>query len=423
MTMLVGNRAGESWVGLALAAIVVLVGAAGCHDGCGRRWWQNSGPECELGTVCVDGQCVFSDRGCPELAESVCVGNAMHFCFGTTVSGEGTECTGGQQCVEVQGQIRRAMCVVDQEPCETSHCDGNVGRSCISGFATWEITCGEGERCALSYGEPRCAAEECPDRLESAGCRDDVVVDCPTNEVTSRFTCPEGTACQQTVGDAWCAPSEGVEPPRFVAVPAGRVVDAELEAGDAAAIVDVAAFEMLETEVTRGQYQACVDAEICSLNGCYEDYELLQGDGRLPVRCVGDGAERYCSWLNARLPMLSEWRHALGNGGELGPYPWGDGLPSDCALAVLYGVDTRAETRCEFDVPQPPCGHAADVTMQGVCDLAGNVAELVRDVRFPLELRVVGASFDVAATEFEQAMRAQGVEQQRGKDVGFRCVR
>ena len=374
--------------------------ATACDDEC-----TPAGRECDPGSMCADRRCVLKDVSCPEFTDSVCVGDSVHHCLGSMVAEEGAACFDGQRCVDVEGEPRQGRCVVDEEPCEVSGCQGNVGRECVAGFATRQVVCGEGERCALSYVYPECAAAECPEHLEFLGCWDGAVVDCATGEVENLVRCPANTTCERSTNDAWCLPDAGIREHEWVAIPGGEVPP----------------FEILATEVTRGQYQACIDAEICDWGGCLN---LLQVDGRLPARCVGDYAERYCSWLNARLPTLAEWRYALGNAGALGPYPWGDGTPKDCSTAVVYGSDTRPETRCDFDAPQVPCSHSADITAQGVCDLVGNLRELVL-VTEPgtLNQASIGASFAVSETEFERAMQTPIVGYDLGTDVGFRCVR
>ncbi len=79
-------------------------------------------------------------------------------------------------------------------------------------------------------------------------------------------------------------------------------------------------------------------------------------------------ASAYAAWAGARLPRFDERTHAV-RGGARRPYPWGE----------PFGVG-NANTREE--VLGRPCAvglYGADATPEGVCDLAGNVAEWAED--------------------------------------------
>jgi formylglycine-generating enzyme required for sulfatase activity len=169
-------------------------------------------------------------------------------------------------------------------------------------------------------------------------------------------------------------------------------------------------------------------------------------DPRLPVRDVDWNEARACArWLGKRLPTESEWEYAARRGRpERDFYPWGEGWkawdPSRCAC---FDAATRR--------PGPPQlfvggSFKEDVSVDGIFDLCGNVAEwtssrftaypgfaapLVKDrlgsrvatPSFGSELRAVrgGSSFGNAVSN--NLLHRTGVETTtRVEGVGFRCA-
>jgi len=144
-------------------------------------------------------------------------------------------------------------------------------------------------------------------------------------------------------------------------------------------------FEVLKTEVTAAQYEACVAAGVC--------WESLDADPRLsnlgkpqrsnhPVNFVDwYQATTFCAWLGGRLPTEAEWEYAARSRGKDIDYPWGN-EPPDCSRAALddgSGVncgDWRGGT-------SPVCSRPAGNSAQGVCDLIGNVHEWTADWFYP----------------------------------------
>lgn len=190
------------------------------------------------------------------------------------------------------------------------------------------------------------------------------------------------------------------------------------------------AFEMYRSEVTVAQYMACVDAEKCS----EPDQRLsVQGEGcdwskdRLsyPVNCVTwEQACAFCEYAEARLPAQEEWDYAARSAGKNYQFPWGDASPT-CDRVVMPGCKRRGIA--------PVCSSGKGNTEQGLCDMAGNVAEWAQDSftnhdwfkMKDIEYRVVrGGSWMSAAVELRTNAPRIGFEGGTAKyDRGFRCVR
>lgn len=151
--------------------------------------------------------------------------------------------------------------------------------------------------------------------------------------------------------------------------------------------VAVKAFQMAKTEVTFGQYKACVAAGECSpahsADGACRNYDgfswrpvrlpsyFLEDDQ--PAVCVDwEQARAFSRWVGGRLPTEAEWEYAARGAGGDRRFPWGDeDATCDRAVADSNGCEKGAT----WPVGSLPRGNTA----QGLCDMAGNVWEWVED--------------------------------------------
>ncbi|MFN3197358.1 MAG: formylglycine-generating enzyme family protein [Bradymonadia bacterium] len=153
--------------------------------------------------------------------------------------------------------------------------------------------------------------------------------------------------------------------------------------------INVEPFEMSRTEVTVEQYAACVEANAC--DPPIADGELFnwgtEGREQHPINGVTwSQAVDFAEWVGGRLPSEVEWEYvAKGQGIPFDPlYPWGIAEPT-CELAHI-GTSFLTEDGifveqpgCNTGITAPVCSLPDGNTLQGVCDMAGNVEEWIAD--------------------------------------------
>ncbi|MEZ4302080.1 MAG: SUMF1/EgtB/PvdO family nonheme iron enzyme [Polyangiaceae bacterium] len=178
--------------------------------------------------------------------------------------------------------------------------------------------------------------------------------------------------------------------------------------------VVLSTFCLDRTEVTVGDYQACVDAGKCeraldhvswpkmteALKAKYSPYCNADKPDRAthPINCVAwPMADNFCRQNGFRLPTEAEWEYAA-RGSSQKKYPWGDDPPSarflnacgtECADHWKKTANETRKTMFEEDdgfVSTAPVGSfKAGAAAHGVLDLAGNVWEWTADWYAPYE--------------------------------------
>ncbi|MBN2498083.1 MAG: SUMF1/EgtB/PvdO family nonheme iron enzyme [Deltaproteobacteria bacterium] len=180
----------------------------------------------------------------------------------------------------------------------------------------------------------------------------------------------------------------------------------------------------------------CFDAEApgSHLHLHAGEWEVDEGCEDLPALGLSyQGAELYCRFRDWRsMPTEAQFEYAASAQGTEA-YPWGEQAP-DCSRAVFAD--------CEPAAPVATCSLEPGVSLDGVCDLAGNAAEWVRDFyaadyytsceaecRYPrgpadpTGQRVLrGGSFESPPSELRAASRVPVEADALPAGAGVRCV-
>ena len=144
-------------------------------------------------------------------------------------------------------------------------------------------------------------------------------------------------------------------------------------------------------------------------------------------------AVAFCAWRGARLPTEAEWERAARGPEDDRRFPWGsDGVT--CERAVFTTGASPCELRPASVASRSPEGDS----VEGVADLAGNVAEWVsdrygsydesaqEDPRGPSNGRsrvVRGGSFRERGASLRTTSRWGVTPDRRSDALGFRCAR
>ncbi len=216
--------------------------------------------------------------------------------------------------------------------------------------------------------------------------------------------------------------------------------------------VKLSAFKLAETEVTVGQYLACVQQGGCPAPEWSEkgsDYNISTGkndlyknmgealtDPQHPIVGISwDNALAYTQWLNQvqkptkpfRLPTEAEWEYAARGGDNQQAYPWGNSIGKNKANCSDCGD--------EFEYTAPVGSFPANGF--GLKDMQGNVWEWVADWYGDYSVqpasnpkgasegtnRVLrGGSWSITPRFVRSAGRNLNAPDYRGNDLGFRVA-
>jgi formylglycine-generating enzyme required for sulfatase activity len=342
----------------------------------------------------------LSCAGCDNIPNSGLVNDACGVC-----DGDGLSCAGCDN-IPNSGLVNDACGVCDGDNSSCVGCD-NIPNSGLVNDACG-VCDGDGLSCAGCDNIPNSglvndACGVCDgDGLSCAGC-DNI----PNSGLVD-------DACGVCDGDgSSCTPTT---PPGMALIPAGDFWMGTGASGSAMGhLVTLDAFYMDITEVTAGDYKACVEGGGCTYTGNtmsgWRTYENGKDDH--PINYVNwQDAVDYCTWTGKSLPTEAQWEKAARGGCDLWTpscsstsysdqascevaghnwtncavqtpiYPWGD-TTATCTHAVLddgvttgSGSDTRGcGENSTWAVASKPDGNSP----YGLYDMAGNVQEWTAD--------------------------------------------
>ena len=130
-------------------------------------------------------------------------------------------------------------------------------------------------------------------------------------------------------------------------------------------------------------------------------------------------AEEYCRWVGKRLPDVEEWEFAARSRGD-------DAQWLDDDKRCELGKPVEQCPRKTQKEAAAPCTVDSPKTTQGLCDMFGNVAELVVTTPRSQWTAAAGASYTALGVpwglgDLDAAAVRYGERQQ--PDLGFRCAR
>jgi formylglycine-generating enzyme required for sulfatase activity len=218
-------------------------------------------------------------------------------------------------------------------------------------------------------------------------------------------------------------------PPRAdrVTIPAGPFTQGSTHGDEderPARKVTLKAFAIDRTEVTRGDYAACVSAQRCKLApAAATAAPASDDDPKLPVTGVDwSDAQAYCRFAGGRLPTESEWEKAA-RGSDGREFPWGE--DADCARANWGSFEGEGPCAGKNPGRPVPVGrYPTGASPFGVLDLGGNVWEWVADKydEDPKRRVVRGGSCCSYFVAPRAANRNAWAPEHRDLDLGFRCA-
>ncbi len=380
---------------------------------------------CKSGAIksCEDGQVCTADS-CDAVS-----GNCVYASLpkdGTPCDADTSVCTQNDACSDGKCLAGTGVDCDDKNPCTNDSCDAMAGcahgansQPCDDGNA-----CTTGDACSAGVCKgtaPVCGNGVCDCGESNASC----VADCATAATPQMALIPAGTfwmGCN-SAKDPNCAANEKPQHK-----------------------VKLSAYYMDVTETTVAQYNACVDAGICSAPSSAANAGLPNN----PVNYLTwTQSRQYCQWRGAGfdLPTEAQWEMAARgscekNGSTAGDdgcavamrtYPWGE-APATCTYAVMMDTVGGCGSGVTWAVGSLPAGDSP----YGLHDMAGNVNEWNRDwfgAYFPYAVtdpvgpgtasyRVIrGGAYGNVAAFMRADYRNDNTPALNAYDIGLRCSR
>ena len=191
-------------------------------------------------------------------------------------------------------------------------------------------------------------------------------------------------------------------------------------------------------ELVRMNGSLLMNLHVSELQRGNQLFEPQPGTERHPVIGLAPaGARAYCAALGKRLPTEAEWEYAA-RGVERRRYPWGN-TPEPEQLGCALQIGRVRGASCPDLRPLADVGSvAADVTPDGVHDLAGNASEWVADrfsdgypdcggCRDPQVIEgenqvIRGGNRELDASVVRAAARGRAQAKFAAYHTGFRCA-
>ena len=353
---------------------------------------------CQTGTFCRDGVCV--DALCNVEDGLSCIDGDVKRC-----NERGSEyllvqeCTGEERCrngaclplnceagsVSCSGETLLTCSAdgltLEQRNCaeESAYCD-SMTLACVSQVCAPGGTYCEGNVLMFcdNRGSSSMMEAECLLGCDAGTC----VEGCGDGIVQEGEECDGGEGCDETCvfeNTAPCVQSElGCPTLDFVMINGGTFEMGSTVNPNEQPVhsVTVSNFEIMRTEVTVTQYKTCVDAGVCTAPRMGTDFNWRRsGRENHPVNGVSwVQMKEFAAWVGARLPSEAEWEYAARSEGQNIIYPWGNTIPT-CSYADFRDNGVQ----CNGVGTSPVCNTSDGNSMQGLCDMAGNVFEWTLD--------------------------------------------
>lgn len=209
--------------------------------------------------------------------------------------------------------------------------------------------------------------------------------------------------------------------------------------GDRLRSVFLVNYYIYKYEVTRAQYQVCVDASVCSAPMIPENEPDLLDPRYAYYPVVGVTwfqAADYCNWAGGKLPTEAQWDAAARSGD--GIYPWGATIDAGRANFCDQNCSGSLSTLNDGFAFLAPVGSFLNgASGFGILDMAGNAAEwtgssmsggvlknlnlaLIQNINFQVVIR--GGSWTSPVEDLNINNRVGGSPYTFSSAIGFRCV-